>query len=86
MNEEIRNLEPNKIWNNFADLNAVPRASKKEELVIAFIVAFGKKLDLETNAVSASPTSLSKVSLSKRLETDSSSSRFPSRMGRHPMI
>lgn len=48
MNEEIRNLEPNKIWNNFADLNAVPRASKKEELVIAFIVAFGKKLDLET--------------------------------------
>jgi dipeptidase D len=48
MNESIRNLEPRTLWNNFSDLNAVPRASKKEERVIAFIVAFGKKLGLET--------------------------------------
>ncbi len=48
MNEDIRNLEPKEIWNNFADLNAVPRGSKKEERVIAFMVAFGKKLELET--------------------------------------
>ena len=47
INQEIRNLEPKAIWNNFADLNAVPRASKKEERVIAFMVAFGKKLGLE---------------------------------------
>ena len=48
MNKAIRNLEPNRLWNNFADLNAVPRASKKEEQVIEFIKNFGKKLSLET--------------------------------------
>ena len=48
MNQDIRNLEPNRLWNNFSDLNAVPRGSKKEEQVIAFMVAFGKKLGLET--------------------------------------
>jgi len=48
MNSEVRNLEPKALWNNFADLNAVPRASKKEERVIAFMVNFGKKLGLET--------------------------------------
>ena len=48
MNSEIRNLEPKTVWNNFADLNAVPRPSKKEEKVIAFMVDFGKKLNLET--------------------------------------
>ncbi|WP_428742851.1 aminoacyl-histidine dipeptidase [Tenacibaculum sp.] len=48
MNSEIRNLEPKAIWKNFADLNAVPRPSKKEERVIQFMVDFGKKLNLET--------------------------------------
>ena len=48
MNSEIRNLEPKQLWNKFADLNAVPRASKKEEEVIAFMKDFGKKLNLET--------------------------------------
>lgn len=48
MSQEIRNLEPKPLWNNFADLNAVPRPSKKEERVIAFMKAFGEKLGLET--------------------------------------
>jgi dipeptidase D len=48
MNEEIRNLEPKALWNKFADLNAVPRPSKKEERVIAFMKDFGKSLGLET--------------------------------------
>ncbi len=48
MNKDIRNLEPIQLWNNFADLNAVPRGSKKEERVIAFMADFGKKLGLET--------------------------------------
>ena len=48
MNTEIRNLEPKALWNHFADLNAVPRGSKKEEKVIDFMVQFGKKLSLET--------------------------------------
>ena len=48
MNEAIRKLEPTAMWNNFADLNAVPRPSKKEERVIQFIKAFGEKLNLPT--------------------------------------
>lgn len=48
MSQDIRNLEPKDLWNNFTDLNDVPRGSKKEEKVIAFMVEFGKKLGLET--------------------------------------
>ncbi|QLG44103.1 aminoacyl-histidine dipeptidase [Costertonia aggregata] len=48
MNEAIRKLMPKAIWNKFADLNAVPRPSKKEERVISFVMDFGKKLGLET--------------------------------------
>ncbi len=48
MNEEIRNLEPKELWSKFADLNAVPRPSKKEERVIAFMKKFGEDLGLET--------------------------------------
>ena len=48
MSKAVRNLEPKIVWNHFADLNAVPRPSKKEERVIQFMVDFGKKLNLET--------------------------------------
>ncbi|WP_159019631.1 aminoacyl-histidine dipeptidase [Algibacter sp. L3A6] len=48
MSSEIRNLEPKQLWNKFADLNAVPRPSKKEERVIAFMKDFGEKLGFET--------------------------------------
>jgi len=48
MTKDIRALEPTELWNNFADLNAVPRGSKKEERVIQFMVDFAKKLNLET--------------------------------------
>ena len=48
MSQEIRNLEPKNLWNKFADLNAVPRPSKKEDRVIQFIKDFGNNLGLET--------------------------------------
>ncbi|TPG43832.1 aminoacyl-histidine dipeptidase [Flavobacterium pectinovorum] len=48
MSQEIRNLEPKALWNKFADLNAVPRPSKKEERVIEFMKDFGNSLSLET--------------------------------------
>lgn len=44
----VRNLEPKALWNHFADLNAIPRPSKKEERVIQFMLDFGKSLGLET--------------------------------------
>lgn len=46
MSQAVRALEPTRMWNHFADLNAVPRPSKKEERVIQFMVDFGKKLGL----------------------------------------
>lgn len=48
MSSEIRQLEPKQLWNKFADLNAVPRPSKKEERVIKFMKDFGERLGLET--------------------------------------
>ncbi len=48
MSQEIRNLEPKALWNKFADLNEVPRPSKKEERVIEFMKNFGESLGLET--------------------------------------
>ena len=47
MTTDIRNLEPKALWNNFADLNAVPRPSKKEEKVRQFMMNFAEKNDLD---------------------------------------
>ncbi|CAA6829828.1 MAG: Aminoacyl-histidine dipeptidase (Peptidase D) (EC [uncultured Aureispira sp.] len=44
----IQDLQPKGLWKNFADLNAVPRPSKKEERVIAFAKNFGEQLGLPT--------------------------------------
>lgn len=44
----IQDLQPKEIWENFAKLNAVPRASKKEARVIKFMEDFGHALKLET--------------------------------------
>lgn len=48
MSADIQALEPQSLWKNFADLNAVPRASKKEERVIQFAKNFGEQLGLPT--------------------------------------
>jgi len=48
MGMKVENLEPAALWNNFISLNAIPRASKKEQRVIRFMVDFGKGLGLET--------------------------------------
>ena len=48
MSEAVRQLQPKALWNYFSDLNAVPRASKKEEQVIQFMLDFGKQLGLDT--------------------------------------
>jgi len=48
MQTEIRNLEPKAIWNYFSDINAIPRASKKEAKITAFMQQFGNSLGLAT--------------------------------------
>lgn len=68
MNQDIKNTEPKAIWSHFADLNAVPRPSKKEEKIIQFMVDFGAKLHLETQ-VDAIGNVLIKKPASKGMET-----------------
>jgi dipeptidase D len=48
MSNAVRQLEPSSLWNHFADLNEIPRASKHEERVIEFAKSFGEKLKLPT--------------------------------------
>jgi dipeptidase D len=48
MSDEVRGLEPKALWNNFSDLNEIPRPSKKEEKVIEFAKNFGEGLGLDT--------------------------------------
>lgn len=48
MNQEVASLHPAEVWTQFEELNAVPRPSKKEERVIAFMKKFGEELGLET--------------------------------------
>ena len=47
MSAAIRALEPSIAWNHFADLNAIPRPSKKEQRIAQFVQEFGRKLGLE---------------------------------------
>jgi len=48
MNTNISALEPKEIWVNFAKLVSIPRPSKKEEKIIAYMKKFGEDLGLET--------------------------------------
>jgi dipeptidase D len=48
MSEEIRSIEPVEVWENFYQLTQIPRPSKKEAKIIAFMKKFGEDLGLET--------------------------------------
>ncbi len=43
----LKHLQPQPIWNYFEDICQVPRPSKKEEKIIAFMLDFAKKNDLD---------------------------------------
>ena len=48
MAQEIINLEPKSLWENFYSLTQIPRPSKHEEKIQAFMMQFGKSLGLVT--------------------------------------
>lgn len=50
---ELTQLQPEQLWANFSALNAIPRASKKEEKVIEFMRSFGTSLNLDTRVDAA---------------------------------
>lgn len=43
----IKDLEPRGIWNHFYEITQIPRPSKKEEKIIAYLLEFAKKHNLE---------------------------------------
>lgn len=47
MKNKLQHIEPKEIWAHFNLINAIPRASKKEEAISAFMIQFGKELGLE---------------------------------------
>ena len=46
--QKIAELEPKVVWKYFDEITQVPRPSKKEEKIIAYLQEFGKKHELET--------------------------------------
>ena len=48
MDKNISSLKPAEVWSNFYKLTQIPRPSKSEAQVIAFVEKFGKDLGLET--------------------------------------
>lgn len=48
MAKDILKLKPESLWKNFYELTQIPRPSKKEEQIRAFMKKFGEDLKLET--------------------------------------
>ncbi|MBN1649777.1 MAG: aminoacyl-histidine dipeptidase [Bacteroidales bacterium] len=48
MSESIKLLQPQAVWEYFYAITQIPRPSKKEEKIIAYLLEFGKKYKLET--------------------------------------
>ncbi|HUW05916.1 MAG TPA: aminoacyl-histidine dipeptidase [Williamwhitmania sp.] len=48
MSKEILSLQPERVWKNFYALTQIPRPSKSEEKIEAFMAKFGRDLGLET--------------------------------------
>ena len=46
----MKTLEPTLVWNFFHEITQIPRPSKKEERIIAYLIAFGEKNNLKTKA------------------------------------
>ncbi|MEA5081255.1 MAG: aminoacyl-histidine dipeptidase [Dysgonamonadaceae bacterium] len=43
----IKDLDPKSVWGYFYDITQIPRPSKKEEKIIAYLLDFAKKFNLE---------------------------------------
>lgn len=49
MNKEVIALYPQDVWKHFESINEIPRGSKKEERIIAYMKSFGEGLGLDTS-------------------------------------
>ena len=63
-------LEPQAVWNYFYELTQIPRPSKKEEKVIAYLQEFGKKHNLKTKTDAAGNILISKAATKENESRD----------------
>jgi dipeptidase D len=49
----MKSMEPEMVWNFFHDITQIPRPSKKEEKIIAYLKAFSEKYNLESKVDAA---------------------------------
>lgn len=56
----INSLKPTEVWKYFEEILTIPRPSKKEEKIIAYLLEFGKKHNLETRRDDAGNVIISK--------------------------
>jgi dipeptidase D len=56
----FQGLEPKDVWHYFGEICQVPRPSKKEEKIIAYLMDFGKKHNLDTKTDAAGNVLISK--------------------------
>jgi dipeptidase D len=56
----ISKLQPAEVWKYFEEILAIPRPSKKEEKIIAYLLEFGKKHNLLTHSDEAGNVIISK--------------------------
>ena len=45
--QEITELQPKKVWAYFKEILSIPRISKREEKIIAYLIGFAKQHKLE---------------------------------------
>ena len=55
---DFRNLKPAGIWNYFYDITQIPRPSKKEEKILAYLLEFAKKTTLKPSKTKQATYSL----------------------------
>ena len=56
----MKNLEPTLLWNYFHDITQIPRPSKKEEKIIAYLESFAKN-----NSLSCKKDSIGNIIINK---------------------
>lgn len=57
----IRDLEPKIVWKYFYDITQIPRPSKKEEQILAYLLDFAKEYNLESKQDEAGNILITKV-------------------------
>ena len=59
----MKTLQPSLVWNFFHEITQIPRPSKKEERIIAYLKDFGKKHNLATKSDEAGNVLISKPAI-----------------------